>query len=548
MKYRGVSRLQHKRQNDYNQYKTDNRLSFHLENIMLTKKTLLATALTTSLTAGLFGSFSAQAETFNFVKHSNNTTTETLVVFQAGMHISSDLARLDKLSNQQISNALAFEEFSGENNQIVDILMPNGIEAKRLVVVGLGDTKTMNPGQVNNIGASVTAHLSQYSSDNINILTVGISDASSNASFVAELAHGINLRAYKFDKYLSEKKPAEKNYTINATQPNKASASYQQLAAIEQGVFLARDLISEVPTEMTPVHFAAAAEELKNLGVKITILEPKKIKQLGMGALHAVGRGSKEGARLVIAHWQGNDEAPIALVGKGITFDSGGYNIKATGDSISRMKSDMAGAAAVLGTVKAMAIQKADVNVVAVMAMAANMVSETAFAPGDVVMTAEGLSVEVLNTDAEGRLVLADGLWYAREFYQPQVMIDVATLTGSKVRALGKRYTGLFSDDDTLVNELTVSGKAVDENVWRLPLAYEDLLKSPIADLKNAGYGGPGATTAAVFLKQFTGDTKWAHLDIAGSALASKDEGVTPAGGTGHGVRLLSHWIMNLNQ
>lgn len=511
---------------------------------MITKKTLLPTALTTSISIALFSGFSAQAETFNFVEHHNAKAAETLVVFQAGKQVSSDLARLDKLSNQQISKALALEAFNGENKQVVEILMPNGIEAKRLVVIGLGDVTKMNAGQVNNIGASVTALLSQHSTDNIDILTAGISDSSSNASFASELAHGINLRAYQFDKYLSKKKPTEKNYSIQVSEPDTASANYKALSAIEQGVFLARDLISEVPTEMGPVQFAAAAKELKKLGVKVTVLEPKQIEKLGMGALHAVGRGSQEGARLVIAHWQGNDDAPIALVGKGITFDSGGYNIKATGDSISRMKSDMAGAAAVLGTVKAMAIQKADVNVVAVMAMAANMVSETAFAPGDVVMTAEGLSVEVLNTDAEGRLVLADGLWYAREFYQPQVMIDVATLTGSKVRALGKRYTGLFSDNDTLVNELTVSGLAVDEKVWRLPLAYEDLLKSPIADLKNAGYGGPGATTAAAFLKQFTGETKWAHLDIAGSALASKDVGITPVGGTGHGVRLLSHWIM----
>ncbi len=512
---------------------------------MLTKKTLLSTTLTTSLTFGLLSGFAAQAETFNFVEHSDSKAAETLVVFQARGQVPSDLSRLDKLSNQQISNALALQGFTGESTQLVEILMPSGLDAKRLVVIGLGDASKMTPGQVNTLGASVTAHLNKYSTDKITILTAGIADASSNASFAAELAHGINLRAYKFDKYLSDKKPEEKNYTIQVAEPTKAADNYQQLAAIEQGVFLARDLTSEVPTEMNPVHFAAAAKELKKLGVKVTVLEPKKIKQLGMGALHAVGRGSKEGSRLVIAHWQGNDDAPIALIGKGITFDSGGYNIKATGDSISRMKSDMAGAAAVLGTVKAMAMQKADVNVVAVMAMAANMVSETAFAPGDVVMTAEGLSVEVLNTDAEGRLVLADGLWYAREFYKPKVMVDVATLTGSKVRALGKRYTGLFSDDETLVNELTVSGLAVDEKVWRLPLAYDDLLKSPIADLKNAGYGGPGATTAAVFLQQFTGNTKWAHLDIAGSALAAKDKGVTPAGGTGHGVRLLSHWIMN---
>ncbi|GIU36574.1 leucyl aminopeptidase [Shewanella schlegeliana] len=506
---------------------------------MLLKKTLLTSALSLSLLT----TYSAQAETFDFVEQRNNSI-DTLVIFQAGDKASPALTKLDKQSKQQISSALALQEFTGEKKQLVEILMPTGIDAKRLVVVGIGDESALTPGEVNKLGANITAHFNGVKVEEIQLLTDGISDASCNASFAAQLAHGINLRAYKFDKYLSEKKPAEKNYTITVSKPKDANKQYSQLAAIEQGVFLARDLTSETPTEMTPVDFANATKELKKLGVKVTVLEPKEIEKLGMGALHAVGRGSKEGARLVIAHWQGNDDAPIALVGKGITFDSGGYNIKASGDSISRMKSDMAGAAAVVGAVKAMALQKADINLVAVMPMAANMVSETALAPGDVLMTAEGLSVEVLNTDAEGRLILADGMWYAREHYQPQVMVDVATLTGSKVRALGKRYTAVISDDDALVNELTFSGQAVDEKLWRLPLAYEDLLKSPIADLKNAGFGGPGATTAAAFLKQFSGDTKWAHLDIAGSALASKDVGVTPIGGTGHGVRLLSHWIM----
>ncbi|ABZ78443.1 Leucyl aminopeptidase [Shewanella halifaxensis HAW-EB4] len=510
---------------------------------MLTKKTLLNTALS----LGLLTSYSAHAETFSFVEKPANNI-DTLVVFQAGGETSSALSKLDKQSKQQISNALALQEFTGEKKQIVEILMPTGIDTKRLVIVGVGEASELTAGEVNKLGASITAHLNGSPANNIQLLTSGITDATSNVSFAAQLAHGINLRAYKFDKYLSQKKPAEKNYTITVSNSEATNKQYQQLAAIEQGVFLARDLVSETPSEMTPVDFANATKELKKLGVKVTVLEPKQIEKLGMGALHAVGRGSIEGARLVIAHWQGNDDAPIALVGKGVTFDSGGYNIKASGDSISRMKSDMAGAAAVLGAVKAMALQKADVNLVAVMPMAANMVSETALAPGDVLMTAEGLSVEVLNTDAEGRLILADAMWYAREFYQPQVMVDVATLTGSKVRAVGNRYTAVFSDDDTLVDELTFSGQAVDEKLWRLPLAYEDLLKSPIADLKNAGYGGPGASTAAVFLKQFSGDTKWAHLDIAGSALTSKDVGITPIGGTGHGVRLLSHWIMTQSQ
>lgn len=202
-----------------------------------------------------------------------------------------------------------------------------------------------------------------------------------------------------------------------------------------------------------------------------------------MGALEAVGRGSEEGSRLVVAHYQGNKNTPIALIGKGITFDSGGYSIK-TGASIARMKSDMAGAAAVLGTVKAMALAKADTNVVAVMGMAANMVSQFSVAPGDVVRTAEGLSVEIVNTDAEGRLVLSDAMWYARDKFKPSIMVDVATLTGSKIRAVGNEYAAVFSDDDTLVEQLTVAGKQVNENLWRLPLGYKDALKSDIADLK----------------------------------------------------------------
>jgi leucyl aminopeptidase len=503
-------------------------------------------AKTLLLTASIAVTFTlnANAENFTFKTKAKQTQSEqTLVVFQSGDNRSADLARLIKKSDKQLAQALTIAKFKGNKNELVEVVAPYGINAQRVVVVGLGDTSELVAGDVNNIGASVAAKLKKTDSKNIQVYTKGISDSTSNASFAAELAHGINLRAYQFDKYLSEKKPVEKSYHFTVKNADKTTTTYQGLSAIEAGVFLARDLTSEVPTEMTPVDFANAAKELSKLGVKVTILEPKEIERLGMGALHAVGRGSLEGSRLVITHWEGSKDTPIALVGKGITFDSGGYNIKA-GSSISRMKSDMAGAAAVLGTVKAMAMQKANVNVVAVMPMAANMVSATSFAPGDVLTTAEGLSVEVLNTDAEGRLILADGMWYAREKYNVETMIDVATLTGSKVRALGNRYSAIFTDSEQLLTELTVAGKTVDEQVWRLPLAYKDMLKTPIADLKNIGTSGPGASTAAVFLQHFAGDTNWAHLDIAGNALAAKDNGVMPAGGTGYGVRLLSNWLL----
>jgi leucyl aminopeptidase len=503
-------------------------------------------AKTSLLTASMALAFSASvnAENFTFKNKAIKVKSEqTLVVFQSSDSRSADLNRLIKKSDKQIDKALTIAKFEGKKNELVEIIAPQGINAQRVVIVGLGDASQLTAGEVNNIGASVAAKLKKADSKNIQVFTQGVSDSTSNASFAAELAHGINLRAYQFDKYLSKKKPAEKNYHFSVKNADKATVTYQGLSAIESGVFLARDLTSEVPTEMTPVDFANAAKELTKLGVKVTILGPKEIEALGMGALHAVGRGSLEGSRLVVAHWEGSKDTPIALVGKGITFDSGGYNIKA-GKSISRMKSDMAGAAAVLGTIKAMALQKAKVNVVAVMPMAANMVSETSFAPGDVLTTAEGLSVEILNTDAEGRLILADGMWYARDKYKVETMVDVATLTGSKVRALGDRYSAIFTDNEQLLTELTFAGKTVDENVWRLPLGYKDMLKTPIADLKNIGTAGPGATTAAVFLQHFAGDTNWAHLDIAGNALSAKDRGVMPAGGTGYGVRLLSNWLL----
>ena len=247
---------------------------------------------------------------------------------------------------------------------------------------------------------------------------------------------------------------------------------------------------------------------------------------------------------LVVAHYKGNNDAPIAIAGKGVTFDSGGIQIK-TAEHIVRMKSDMAGAAAALGTVKALAAMDAKVNVVAIMGLAENMVSEKSYIPGDVLTTAEGLTVEITHTDAEGRLVLADSMWYARKNFKPSVLVDIATLTGGKYRALGTKLGGIFSEDDQLVEEFTNAGKAVNEPVWRLPLGYKEMLESPIADTRNTGKGGPSATTAATFLQQFVGDTPWLHIDIAGNALAASASGEVAVGGTGFGVRLLTEWILN---
>lgn len=496
-----------------------------------------------AIALGLTLATQVNAAEFTFAK-SIKPNDNTLVLF---LDTDSQVANFNYLKPEtqtHLNKVIEFSDFKAGYGKTLEVIAPNGSDHQRILLVGLGEQPKLDAAKMAKLGGNVHAKLQSSKQANVSLDFSELKDSAINAKYAAEFAHGANLRDHRFEQYKKEQDSHVVNYTLDVENLDQAVKTHKLLQSIEQGVFLARDLTSEVATEMTPVDFAKAAKELKKLGVKITVLEPKQIKKLGMGALEAVGRGSEEGARLVVAHYQGNKNTPIALVGKGITFDSGGYSLK-TGASIARMKSDMAGAAAVLGTVKAMALAKADTNVVAVMGMAANMVSQFAVAPGDVVRTAEGLSVEIVNTDAEGRLVLSDAMWYARDKYKPSIMVDVATLTGSKIRAVGNEYAAVFSDDDTLVEQLTIAGKQVNENLWRLPLGYEDALKSDIADLKNIGSHGPGATTAASFLQNFAGDTRWVHIDIAGNALNSKAKDELAEGGTGYGVRLLSNWLLN---
>ncbi|MCH1929695.1 leucyl aminopeptidase [Shewanella sp. A25] len=486
----------------------------------------------------------ANAETFSFDSR-NSLNSDTLILFQDADSTTYSIDVLPQSTQDQLNLAVADNSFSGKRGEVIEILVPSEIDAKRVLLVGIGEAKTLTPGEINALGGLIANKLETVPQAKVRVFTQGLT---ANPNFGSELAHGIELRSYRYSQFKASQH-AHKNYQIAVDDLSQNQKHHKGLQAIEAGVFLARDLTNAPASKMYPESFANEARKLKALGVKVTVLEAKDIERLNLGALAAVGKGSERPPKLVVAHWPGSKDAPIALVGKGITFDSGGYNIKAEGTTIARMKSDMAGAATVLGTVKAMAIQKAPVNVVAVMPMAENMVSGHSMIPGDVITTAQGLTVEVLNTDAEGRLVLADGLWYARENYNPAVIVDVATLTGSKVGALGNVYAGLFTDSDTLVQQLTYAGQQVGEKVWRLPLdqAYDDELKSSIADLKNTGKeGSAGASSAAMFLKRFAGDQPWAHLDIAGNALTATDTPLVPAGATGYGVRLLSTWINQL--
>lgn len=483
----------------------------------------------------------ANAETFSFDAR-QSLNADTLVLFHSADSTTYGIEMLPQSTQDQLNLATADNIFSGKRGEILELLVPSEIDAKRVLLVGVGDPTSLTPGDINHLGGQLSAKLESVQQPSVRVLTQGLN---ATGQFAAELAHGIELRSYRYTQFKASQR-IKKNYQIGVDDVNATQKHHKNLQAVEAGVFLARDLTNAPAANMYPETFANEARKLKSLGVKVTVLEAKDIERLNLGALAAVGKGSARPPKLVVAHWPGSQASPIAFVGKGITFDSGGYNIKATGTSISRMKSDMAGAATALGVVKAMAMQKAPVNVVAIMPMAENMVSGNAMLPGDVIKTAQGLTVEVLNTDSEGRLVLADGLWYAREHYQPAVIIDIATLTGSKVSALGNVYAGLFTDSEPLVQQLTYAGQQVGEKVWRLPLdpAYDEELTSSIADLKNTGNeNSAGASSAAMFLKRFAGEQPWVHLDIAGNALTASDTAVVPAGATGYGVRLLSTWL-----
>ncbi|MGH6929158.1 MAG: leucyl aminopeptidase, partial [Dongiaceae bacterium] len=313
-------------------------------------------------------------------------------------------------------------------------------------------------------------------------------------------------------------------------------------------VFFTRDLVSEPANVLFPESFAQRARELTKLGVKIEILGEAQMKKLGMGALLGVGQGSERESQLVVMQWEGapdaRNKAPVAFVGKGVTFDTGGISIKPAA-GMEEMKWDMGGAGAVIGALHALAARKARANVVGIAGLVENMPSGTAQRPGDVVKSMSGQTIEVINTDAEGRLVLADALWYCRDRFKPQAMIDLATLTGAIMVSLGREHAGLFSNNDALAERLLAAGKGVGEPLWRMPLgeAYDKLINSDIADMKNIGNRYGGSITAAQFLQRFVNDVPWAHIDIAGMAWTKKDSPTVPKGATAFGVQLLNHLV-----
>ena len=441
--------------------------------------------------------------------------------------------------------------FSSKAGSVVEVLAPQGTELDRLVAVGAGKTGELDEYAWLKLGGAVAGVLRKADEATV-IADLPGTDVSGEDA--AALAAGLLLRTYSFDRYKTRKddsggkdesRPAK--VTIQTSDPAGAKKAFAGMAGVVEGVLLARDLVNEPANMLGPVEFAAQVKKLEALGVAVEILTEKEMRKLGMGALLGVAQGSPRGARLAVMRWNGGraKDRPVAFVGKGVTFDTGGNSMKSA-SGMEDMKGDMGGAAAVTGLMHALAARKARANVVGVVGLVENAVDGHAQRPGDIVTSMSGQTIEVLNTDAEGRLVLADALWYVVDRFKPQAVVNLATLTGAIMVALGQHHAGLFSNDDELAGRLTAAGQATRERLWRMPLGpeYDKLIDSKNADMKNIGGRYGGAIIAAQFLQRFVKDnTPWAHLDIARTAMGAPANEISQSWGSGFGVRLLDRLV-----
>lgn len=457
---------------------------------------------------------------------------------------------LEKLDGG-IGRAVAATGFSGKAGSFLDILAPAGLSVGRLILAGVGTSSEFDDKAALKLGGQVYGKLKEVKAKAATVVFEGIAEPLA-PELGAEFALGLRLRAYEFDKYKTKKKDDASGpvaVTIVAEHAGKVKKAWADTEAVAEGVETARDLINEAPNALGPVEFAAEAERLKKLGVEVEVLGEKDLKKLGFGSLLAVAQGSARPPRLVIMKWNGgkDDQQPIAFIGKGLVFDSGGISIKPAG-GMEDMKADMGGAAAVTGLFRALAGRKAKVNAIGLLGIVENMPDGGSYRPGDILTSLSGQTIEVVNTDAEGRLVLADVLTYTADRFKPAFMINLATLTGAIVVALGAQIAGLFSNDDKLSADLIKAGEETDERLWRMPMGpeYDKLIDSRFADMKNSGGRNAGSITAAQFLKRFVGETPWAHLDIAGTAMSSPETDINRSWASGYGVRLLDRLVRNL--
>jgi leucyl aminopeptidase len=469
----------------------------------------------------------------------------TLVIFAAeGGKLTGQAAAADAKTGGHLSRAIKVARFAAKRDQQLDVVAAGRYD--RVMVFGLGDPATLAPRDIENLGGAIAGSLQAAKVRQAAILADLATATVKAGAATALIASGAQLRTYSFNRYKSKKPEAPAILDeLTLLTPDQAGArkAWAPLEAVAEGVCLARDLVNEPANHLFPMEFAGRVKTLARHGLKVEILNPAQMKKLGMGALLGVAQGSAHEARLAIMRWDGGKRgaAPVAFVGKGVTFDTGGISIKPA-QSMEDMKGDMGGAACVTGLMLALARRKARVNAVGVVGLVENMPDGNAQRPGDVVTSMSGQTIAVLNTDAEGRLVLADALWYVQKRFKPKFMVDLATLTGAIMVALGKEHAGLFSNNDELAERLLAHGLETGEKVWRMPLApeYDKMIDSEVADMKNIGGRNAGAVTAAQFLQRFVNKVPWAHLDVAGTAMDSTRTAINQSWGSGWGVRLLN--------
>ncbi|CAD7033897.1 leucyl aminopeptidase [Pseudorhizobium endolithicum] len=445
--------------------------------------------------------------------------------------------------------AAGIAKFSAKSMSSVDVLAPHGSLADRLVLLGLGKPEALTAHDWLRAGGATAAAAKAAKRIVVYLDAPGVNASPEQA---ADFALGMLLRGYSFDSYKTrkkdddEKQPKKVDVTIVTECHKDARKAFGNVEAVAGGVLLARDLVNLPPNVLGPVEFAERARSLAKLSLEVEILTEKEMGELKMGALLGVAQGSARPPRLAVMQWRGGKpkDAPIAFVGKGVVFDSGGISIK-PGAGMEEMKGDMGGAAAVIGLMQVLAARKAKVNAVGIIGLVENMPDGKAQRPGDIVTSMSGQTIEIINTDAEGRLVLADALWYCNDRFKPRFMINLATLTGAILVALGNQHAGLFCNDDELAAQLAGAGEQTGEKVWRMPLGkeYDKMIDSKFADMKNSAGRHAGAITAAQFLKRFVGETRWAHLDVAGTAMNSPSSEISQSWASGYGVRLLDRLV-----
>jgi leucyl aminopeptidase len=451
------------------------------------------------------------------------------------------------LAGDLVRRAAAAERFTGKSGSALEIVLPAGLKASRLVVVGVGkESEAKDPIKLGGIAMGKVPTLAAAAT-----IFAELPSGAMKPDQAADLALGARLRAYAFERYKTKRKdgderPVKANVTIAVADAGATRKAWAAREAVSEGVLIARDLVNEPANVLFPEEFARRAAELKKLGVAVDVLDEKAMKKLGMNALLGVGQGSARESRLVVMRWNRGKRgsSPVAFIGKGVCFDTGGISIKPA-QAMEDMKGDMAGAACVVGLMHALAARKARVNVIGAIGVVENMPGPDAQRPGDIVKSMSGQTIEVINTDAEGRLVLADVLWYVAKRFKPKFMVNLATLTGAIIVALGHEHAGLFANDDKLADRLLKAGQATGERLWRMPLApeYDKLIDSKFADVKNTGGRNAGAITAAQFLQRFVAKTPWAHLDIAGTGMGSPQTDINKGWASGFGVRLLDRLV-----